>query len=161
MTSRNYRQRGGRSTARAKPVPHHTETRFLPYTPEQLYALVLDIERYPEFLPWCVAARIAERGEGWLKADLIVGYKAIREKFTSKVVCVPQQRIEVAYGGGPLKNLTNVWRFDPAEGGCNLGFELEFSFKAAFLANLFELFFEKALRRMAEAFEARAKQLYG
>ncbi len=142
-------------------MPQHSETRFLPYTPQQLYALVLDIERYPEFLPWCVAARILERGDDWLRADLIAGYKAIREKFTSEVQLTPNRRIEVRYISGPLKQLSNVWCFDPAPGGCNLGFELSFSFKTALLSNLFEMFFEQALKRMAAAFEARAHQLYG
>lgn len=141
-------------------MPKHSETRFLPYTPEQLYALVLDIERYPEFLPWCVAARITERHQDRLKADLVVGYKAIREKFTSVVVLTPGRRLDVTYISGPLSQLSNVWQFTPAPGGCNLSFALEFSFKTPLLANLFEMFFEKALLRMVAAFEARAQALY-
>lgn len=139
----------------------HKETRFLPYTPEQLYALVLDIERYPEFLPWCVAARITGQEATMVKADLIVGYKALRETFTSHVGLTPNRKLEVTYISGPLKQLSNVWRFDPAPGGCNLGFELAFSFRNALLASLFEKFFEQALLRMTAAFEARAKALYG
>jgi coenzyme Q-binding protein COQ10 len=142
-------------------MPKHAETRLLPYTPEQLYALVLDIERYPEFLPWCVAARIVERDPEHLKADLIVGYKAIRETFRSVVQLTPPRRIDVTYASGPLANLRNAWRFEPAAGGCLLAFELDFAFKTPLLANMFELFFEKALRRMAGAFEARAQALYG
>jgi coenzyme Q-binding protein COQ10 len=142
-------------------MPKHCETRFLPYTPEQLYTLVLDIERYPEFLPWCVAARILSRRDDELKADMIVGYKALREKFTSVVQLTPNEKIEVRYVSGALKQLTNIWRFEPAAGGCTLSFDLEFTFKTALLAGLFEMFFEQALRRMAGAFEARARQLYG
>jgi coenzyme Q-binding protein COQ10 len=141
-------------------MPKHSETRFLPYTPEQLYRLVLDIERYPEFLPWCVAARITERHEDRLKADMIVGYKAIREKFTSIVLAKPNRRIDVSYVSGPLAQLSNRWIFTPVAGGCELSFSLELSFKAPLLANLFEAFFEKALLRMSAAFEARAHKLY-
>lgn len=139
----------------------HSETRFLPYTPQQLYALVADIERYPDFLPWCAGARILERGPDFVKADLIVGYKAIREKFTSLVRLEAGRRIDVTYVSGPFRQMQNEWRFEPAPGGCNLSFALEFSFKNAMLSSLLELFFEQALKRMAAAFEARARALYG
>lgn len=142
-------------------MPKHSETRFLPYTPQQLYELVLDIERYPEFLPWCLAARILSNDEREVKAELIAGYKALREKFTSVVHLTPGKKLEVEYVSGPLQQLRNVWRFDAARGGCQLGFELEFTFKSSLLAGLFEMFFEQALRRMAGAFEARAHALYG
>lgn len=141
-------------------MPRHSETRFLPYTSAQLYDLVIDIERYPEFLPWCVAARILEKNDHMLKADLIAGYKAFREKFTSVVSMTPHQTIEVAYISGPLAQLSNSWRFTPVPGGCRLGFDLEFKFKTTLFSNIFEIFFEKTLKRMADAFEARAKALY-
>ncbi|MEJ0063522.1 MAG: type II toxin-antitoxin system RatA family toxin [Alphaproteobacteria bacterium] len=142
-------------------MPRHSETRFLPYTPEQLFDLVADIERYPEFLPWCAAARIVERKGDTVKADLIVGYKALREKFTSVVTLTPKSRIDVAYAGGPLSHLKNDWRFTPAPGGCDLSFDLEFALKSTLLAGMMEAFLEKAIMRMAQAFEERAKAVYG
>ena len=139
----------------------HSETRFLPYTQHQLFDLVADIERYPEFLPWCIAARITERDAEIVKADLIVGYKAFREKFTSVVTLHPHQSIEVAYVSGPLSHLHNSWQFTPANGGCDLGFDLAFAFRTPFLAKIFGAFFEPAMTRMSQAFEDRAHQLYG
>ncbi len=141
-------------------MPRHAETRFLPYTPAQLYDLVIDIERYPEFLPWCVAARILEKNDNMLKADLIAGYKAFREKFTSVVTMMPHRTIDVAYVSGPLTHLSNSWNFTAVLGGCKLNFQLEFNFKTTLFSNVLEIFFEKALKRMTDAFEARANALY-
>lgn len=138
----------------------HSETRFLPYTPQQLFDLVADIERYPEFLPWCLEARILARDGDVVKADLIVGYKAFREKFTSVVTLMPVRAIDVTYVSGPLSHLTNSWAFTPTKGGCTLGFDLAFAFRTPLLAAIFGAFFDRALKRMTYAFEDRAHALY-
>lgn len=143
-------------------MPKHNETRYLPYSPRQLFELVADIARYPEFLPWCLAARIRQRQGDVLTADLVIGYKAIRETFTSAVSLTPHTRIHVAYGGGPLSHLTNEWLLAPApDGGCTLSFHVDFDFRSPLLRGLMEVFFDKAFQKMVAAFEARAQELYG
>jgi len=142
-------------------VPTHTEKRVLPYTPEQMFALVADVERYPEFLPWCVGARIRERGPTLIVADLIIGFRLIRERFTSRVALSPPSGIDVAYTDGPFRYLNNHWGFDPVPGGCRVDFFVDFEFKSRLLQKMIEMLFGEAVRRMVAAFETRAKQLYG
>ena len=142
-------------------MPTHAEQRVLPYTPEQLFALVADVERYPEFLPWCVGARIRKRQPGLVVADLIIGFKMFRERFTSQVRLDPPRRIDVTYTEGPFRYLENHWIFDPAPGGCRVDFFVDFEFKSRLLQRVIELLFHEAVRRMVAAFEGRAEQLYG
>ncbi|HWB48130.1 MAG TPA: type II toxin-antitoxin system RatA family toxin [Stellaceae bacterium] len=141
-------------------MPTHAEQRMVPYTPEQMYALVADIERYPEFLPWCVAARIRERRADFISADLIIGFKLFRERFTSRVRLDPPQRIGVTYAEGPFRYLNNHWIFDRVPGGCRIDFFVDFEFKSRVLQRVIEVLFGEAVRRMVAAFEARAHQLY-
>src|SRR4051794_14928824 len=119
-------------------MPEHRETRFLPYTPQQIFALVADVERYPEFLPWCVACRITSRPSPTeFTADLAVGFKMVREQFSSRVVLAPYERIEVKYLKGPFQHLENVWHFAPAaDGGTQVEFFLRFEFRSALLQTL-------------------------
>jgi coenzyme Q-binding protein COQ10 len=142
-------------------MPTHAEQRVLPYTPEQLYALVADVERYPEFLPWCVGARIRERQPGRIVADLMIGFKLIRERFTSEVRLDPPRRIDVAYTEGPFRYLSNHWGFTPVAGGCRVDFFVDFEFKSRLLQKVIEVMFGEAVRRMVGAFEKRARDLYG
>ncbi len=142
-------------------MPTHAEQRVLPYTPEQMYALVADVERYPEFLPWCVGARIRERRPDLIVADLIIGFRMFREQFTSRVALDPPRPIDVAYTDGPFRYLNNHWGFAPAPGGCRLDFFVDFEFKSRLLQKIIEGLFGEAVRRMVAAFEARARQLYG
>lgn len=143
-------------------MPQHKEKRSLPFRPEQLFDLVADIESYPDFLPWCQGARIRERKGNIITADLIIGYKMFRERFTSIVTLERPHAISVQYLSGPLSRLTNQWEFKPDEkGGCDLFFHVDFDFRSSLLSAMMEMFFDKALRRMAAAFEARAKNLYG
>jgi coenzyme Q-binding protein COQ10 len=109
-------------------MPTHAEERVLLYTPEQLFALVADIERYPEFLPWCVGARIKERQANFIVADLIIGFRMFRERFTSRVSLCPPRRIDVAYAEGPFRYLNNHWTFTPVAGGSKVGFFVDFEF---------------------------------
>src|ERR1700684_1064581 len=103
-------------------MPTHAERRILPYTPEQLFALVADIERYPEFLPWCIGARIRERAPDLIVADLIIGFRVFRERFTPRAALAPPRRIDVTYSEGPFRYLDNHWIFDKVAGGCRLDF---------------------------------------
>ena len=142
-------------------MPRHTETRVLPYTPEQLFDLVADVGRYQEFLPWVAATRIRSNGETEMVADLIVGFRALKETFTSKVRKARPREIEIDYIEGPLKHLHNSWKFAPAPGG---GTKVDFCVDFAFHNRLFEALagqmFDRALRRMIGAFEERAHVLY-
>jgi coenzyme Q-binding protein COQ10 len=140
----------------------HAEQRRLPYSAEQLFDLVADVERYPEFLPWCVGARIRERKEKTIVADLIIGYRMFRERFTSRVVLDQPKRIDVAYSEGPFKYLNNHWIFVPQpDGGCVIDFYVDFEFRSRMLQKVIEVLFNEAVRRMVSAFEGRARQLYG
>jgi coenzyme Q-binding protein COQ10 len=142
-------------------MPTHAEQRVLPYTPEQLFALVAAIERYPEFLPWCVGARIKERHPDLIVADLIIGFRMFRERFTSRVSLNAPRRIDVAYAEGPFRYLNNHWTFTAVPGGCRIGFFVDFEFKSRLLQRLIEVLFSEAVRRMVGAFENRARDLYG
>jgi len=141
----------------------HAEQRLLGYRPEQMFDLVADIERYPEFLPWCIGARIRERNDTLVVADLIIGFKMIRERFTSRVSLDREHlTIEVAYADGPFKQMTNRWRFEPApDGRCRIDFYVAFEFRSAMLQKLIGVLFHEAVRRMVGAFEGRARTLYG
>ena len=143
-------------------MPTHAEKRVLPYRPDQLYALVAGVEHYPKFLPWCIGARIRERGPDLLVADLIIGFKMFRERFTSKVKLDPTgQRIDVEYTDGPFKYLRNHWIFHPHAQGCEIDFFVDFEFRSRLLQKTIELLFNEAVRRMVAAFETRARHLYG
>ncbi len=143
-------------------MPTHAEKRVLPYTPEQLFDLVAQIERYPEFLPWCVAARIRSREGSSVVADLVIGFKMIRERYTSRVTLDRPRRIDVTYLEGPLKHMNNHWVFTPHQsGGTEIDFFVDFEFHSKVLQALIGALFHEALRRLVGAFEARARQLYG
>lgn len=142
-------------------MPTHSEKRFLPYTPEQMFQLVALVERYPEFLPWCMGARIRKRTSALIVADLMIGFKMVRETFTSTVLLVPPGRIEVTYAEGPFKYLRSYWVFEPANGGCMLDFYVDFEFNSKLLQRIIEVLFSEAVQRMVGAFETRAHQLYG
>jgi coenzyme Q-binding protein COQ10 len=147
-------------------MPRHTETRVLPYRPEQMFDLVADIARYPEFLPWVIGARIVSRREREVTADLIVGFKVFRERFTSRVFLTPPSpnapgEIKVDYVSGPLKYLHNEWRFVPHAQGTELRFLVDFQFKSRMFESLVGMLFTEAVTRMVSAFEKRAASLYG
>lgn len=143
-------------------MPRHSETRHLPYTPEQLFELVADVARYDEFLPWVVAVRIRSSSETQTVADLVVGFNAFKERFTSSVHKERPARICVDYVEGPLKYLHNEWKFDRAsDGGTNLLFSVDFAFRSRLFESLAGAMFDRALRRMTSAFEQRAAALYG
>ncbi len=143
-------------------MPTHAEKKHLPYTPEQLFDLVADVERYPDFLPWCSACRVTSREENVFYADLVIGYKMIRESFRSRVTALKPDHIHVQYLSGPMKHLSNHWRFiKEPDGSCTIDFFVEFEFKNILLQKLIQLFFDEAVKKMVGAFEGRAKDLYG
>lgn len=143
-------------------MPTHAEKKILPYTPQQMYALVADVEKYPEFLPWCLASRIRKREGVVMFADLIIGFKMVRERFTSRVeLNEAERRINVQYTDGPFQYLNNHWIFLEHEGGCCVDFYVDFEFRSKMLQKIMGLLFNEAVRRMVQAFETRADQLYG
>lgn len=143
-------------------MPTHAEKKILPYTPQQMYALVADVEKYPEFLPWCLASRIRKREGAVMFADLIIGFKMVRERFTSRVeLNEAERRINVQYTDGPFQYLNNHWIFLEHEGGCCVDFYVDFEFRSKMLQKIMGLLFNEAVRRMVQAFETRADQLYG
>ncbi|MBX9796418.1 type II toxin-antitoxin system RatA family toxin [Sphingomonas sp.] len=142
-------------------MPKHSETRALPYAPEQMYQLVADVARYPEFLPWVSAIRVRSDSETLMVADMIVGFKGLRETFTSRVTKQRPGAIHVDYLDGPLKYLKNDWSFRAdGQGGCLVDFSVDFAFKNRVFEMLAGQVFDRALRKMIGAFEARAAALY-
>ena len=142
-------------------MPTHTEKRCLPYTPEQIFDLVADVERYPEFLPWCQEVRVLRRDPDRILADLVIGYRFVRERFTSQVELDRPGRIDVTYSEGPLRYLNNRWIFRPVgDGSCEVDFFVDFEFRSMILEKIMGVFFGEAIRRMVGAFEIRAGQLY-
>ena len=140
----------------------HTQTE-VPYTARQMYDLVADVERYPEFLPWCAALRVVDRKENALVADMVVAYSVFRERFRSKVKLDPRaMRIEAQYVDGPFRNLENRWRFtDKPDGGSVIDFEIAFEFRNFLLQATAQAVFDKAFPRMSDAFVKRAHEVYG
>lgn len=144
----------------------YTETRVLPYSPAQIFALVVDIEKYPEFLPWCRAARILSREQDSFLGELIISFSHLTERYTSRVIPTPptsdtEGRIEVELVQGPFTTLANHWRLVPHADGTELHFAVEFEFKSKLLNTLMGGLFTKASEKMVSAFMARADALYG
>lgn len=148
-------------------MPKFDVQRRVKHTPEQMFALVADIEKYPEFLPLCEALTIRSRkerdGQAVLVADMTVGYKAIRETFTSQVHLRPDDLIiDVKYLDGPFRYLTNEWRFEPLEGGGTLvHFYIDYEFRSRILGAMMGAMFDGAFRMFSHSFEKRADEIYG
>lgn len=147
-------------------MPKFENHRPVRHSPEQMYALVADIEKYPEFLPLCEALTVRTRkerdGKQLLVADMTVGYKAIKETFTTQVLLNPAERvIDVKYIEGPFKYLDNRWRFEAdGAGGCTVHFFIDYEFKSMILGAVMGSMFDRAFRMFAEAFETRADKIY-
>ncbi|MEP1354898.1 MAG: type II toxin-antitoxin system RatA family toxin [Tateyamaria sp.] len=146
-------------------MPTHSETRLLPYTREQMYALVADVPSYPEFLPWCSAARVRKvtpvGDSEVMEADLVISFKVFRERFGSRVVLWPDlHKIDTEYLDGPFRYMRSNWSFSPADGGCNVSFFVDFEFKNAILQGIIGVVFNEAMQRIVRAFERRAAALY-
>ena len=138
----------------------HTETRSVPYPAELMYAVVSDVEKYPEFLPWVVALRVLARKPDGMSAEMAVGYGGLRERYTSDIKLTPAiHRIDVTQTSGPFKVLENHWQFTPKGEGCEVTFSILFEFKSRLLHSVAGAKFEKVMLKMADAFEARAKDI--
>ena len=142
-------------------MPTHAEKRLLPYAPEQIYEVVAAVDRYPEFLPWCKAARITRRDGDTLEAELVIAFKMFRERFISKVQLTPRSGVDVQYVDGPFRYLNNHWRFHPHPQGTEVDFFVDFEFRSRMLQMVIGTVFNEAVRLMVRAFERRAMQLYG
>lgn len=147
-------------------MPTHSETRHLPYTADQMYDLVADVAKYPEFLPWCAAARIRktfDQGDARvMEADLVISFKVFRERFGSRVTLYAQDKqIVTEYLDGPFKFLKSNWDFVDSGEGCDVSFFVNFEFKNAILQKVIGLVFNDAMQRIVRAFEERANALYG
>ena len=139
----------------------HAEKKHLPHTQEQMFQLVSDIENYSEFLPWCISTRIRSREGNELLADMVIGYKVFRERFTSRVVLTEPERIDVTYSRGPFKYLNNHWIFLPeADGTCTVEFYVEFEFRSNLMQKMIGLIFNEAVKKMVHSFEERAYVVY-
>ena len=147
-------------------MPTHRETKRLRYEARQMYDLVADVASYPEFLPWCAAARIRSRqnlgDHELMEADLVISFKVFRERFGSRVTLWPgEDRIETEYLDGPFRYLKSEWRFTPEGEGCRVDFWVDFEFKNRILQGVIGLVFNEAMQRIVRAFENRAEELYG
>ena len=142
-------------------MPTHAEKRVVPYRPEQLFDLVADVAKYPQFLPWCVGARIRSQTEKELIADLTIGFGPFRESFTSRVTLERPHRVKVRYEKGPFRYLNNEWDFEPHPTGCCVDFFVDFEFRSRILQRAIGVVFNEAVRRMVNAFLKRARDVYG
>ncbi len=148
-------------------MPRFSNQRRVPYSPKQMFDVVADVEKYPGFLPMCESLTVRRREEKGdatvLTATMGVGYKAIREHFTTRVTLVPAEpRILVEYLDGPFHHLENRWRFLPGSpGGCIIDFYIEYEFRSKMLGLLMGAMFDRAFHKFSEAFEARARAVYG
>ena len=142
-------------------MPVHAERKLLPYAPEQMWDLVADVDRYPQFLPWCAGAKVRSRSETELVADLTIGFGPFRESFTSRVMLDRPHRVQVKYENGPFRYLNNQWLFEPDPKGCRVSFFVDFEFRSRMLQMVIGTVFEQAVRLMVRAFERRAMALYG
>ena len=142
-------------------MPTHAEKRTLPYSPEQMFQLVADVGKYPEFLPWCAAAKVRSHTETEIVADLTIGFKVWRESFTSRVSLDRPHRATVKYEHGPFRYLNNQWSFEPDPVGCRVSFFVDFEFRSRLLQAAIGVVFNEAVRRMVNAFLKRAHDVYG
>lgn len=147
-------------------ITRHAERRIVRFAPNQLFDLVADVSRYPEFLPWCTAARVRRiEGPGVEVDELAIGFGPFHEKFVSRVTSAPGDpagpRLATVGIEGPFKHLASRWLFKAHEQGCEIEFALEFEFRSLILQHTVRMLFAEAVKRMVSAFEARAVQLYG
>ena len=139
----------------------HEERRIIKHTPSNLFKLVSDVKRYPEFLPWCLGARVKNNSKNNFEADLIIGFKIYKEIYSSKILLDNMnKKIIVNYKDGPFEYLENYWVFKDNKNGCEVQFMVDFKFKSIFLQTLMETLFSEAVRKMVGAFEKRANELY-
>ncbi|GGF52567.1 ubiquinone-binding protein [Terasakiella brassicae] len=143
-------------------MPTHAEIKYSPYSAAQMYALVADVASYPDFLPWCLATRVRSVENNVMIADMVIGFKMIREKYTSEVTLDPDKEVKIVYKNGPFKYLNSHWKFtDKPGGGCEIDFFVDFEFRSALLQKVMGAVFNEAVQLMMSAFQKRAIELYG
>jgi coenzyme Q-binding protein COQ10 len=142
-------------------MPKHAERKVVPYRPDQLFELVADVGKYPQFLPWCVGARVRSRTATELVADMSIGFGPFRETFTSRVALNRPYSMKVRYENGPFRYLNNHWAFLPHAQGTEVDFQVDFEFRSRILQAAIGLVFHEAVRRMVAAFIKRAREVYG
>jgi coenzyme Q-binding protein COQ10 len=142
-------------------MPTHAERQIVPYTPEQLFDLVADVGKYPQFLPWCIGARVRSHTATGLVADLTIGFGPFRETFTSRVTLDRPSQVKVRYENGPFRYLNNQWDFRPHQNGTEVAFFVDFEFRSRILQAAIGVVFTEAVRRMVNAFLKRARDVYG
>ncbi len=148
-------------------MPQFKTSRRVHHSADNMFALVADVERYPEFVPLCQSLKVRRRtnegGREVITATMTVAYKVLRERFTSRVALDRQAgEIHVAYLDGPFRHLENVWRFQPLdEARCEVGFSIAYEFRSRLLQSMMGAVFDKAFRKFAKAFEERADRIYG
>lgn len=143
-------------------MPRHFESRILPYSADLMYAIVSDVEKYPEFLPWVTGLKITKRiSEREFESEMRVGFAGLNERYTSRVTLDPAAHsIDVVkVAGGPFRELENHWRFTPRGDICNVEFTISFEFRSALLNMMAGAAFERVMVKMADAFEERARSL--
>lgn len=142
-------------------MPTHAERQVVPYSAEQLFDLVADVGKYPQFLPWCLAARVRSHVGNELVADLTIGFGPFRESFTSRVSLDRPSRVAVKYENGPFRYLNNQWEFSPKGSGTEVSFFVDFEFRSRLLQAAIGVVFNEAVKRMVNAFRKRARDIYG
>jgi coenzyme Q-binding protein COQ10 len=142
-------------------MPTHAERQIVPYRPEQLFDLVADVEKYPQFLPWCVAVRVRHRSARELLADMTIGFGPFRESFATRDTLDRPRTVRVRYETGPFRYLNNEWNFRPHEIGTEVAFFVDFEFRSRILQAAIGVVFNEAVRRMVKAFQKRAHDVYG
>ena len=139
----------------------YEESRVIKHTPKNLFNLVSDVSKYPEFLPWCLGARVKNINQNNFDADLIIGFKIYKEIYSSRIFLDNIKNvIKVEYMDGPFERLENYWVFKENNEGCIVEFMVDFKFKSVFLQTIMETLFSEAVKRMVKAFETRANELY-
>ncbi|HTB45545.1 MAG TPA: type II toxin-antitoxin system RatA family toxin [Acetobacteraceae bacterium] len=142
-------------------MPTHAERQVIPYRPDQLFDLVADVAKYPQFLPWCVAARVRHRTEHELLADMTIGFGPFRETFATRDTLDRPRTVKVRYETGPFRYLNNEWNFLPHPDGTEVAFFVDFEFRSRILQAAIGVVFNEAVRRMVKAFQKRARDVYG
>ncbi len=142
-------------------MPTHAENRVVAYRPDQMFDLVADVGKYPDFLPWCVGSKVKSRSPEAEVADLTIGFGPFRESFTSRVELHPPTLIRVRYEDGPFRYLNNQWKFHDDPHGCQVAFFVDFEFKSRLLQSAIGVVFNEAVKRMVNAFLKRARDVYG
>jgi coenzyme Q-binding protein COQ10 len=142
-------------------MPTHAESRVVPFTPEQMWDLVADVDRYPQFLPWCVGAKVRAQTDSEQIADMAIGFGPFRERFTSRNALLRPRYIKVRYESGPFRYLNNDWNFSTDPRGCKVDFRIDFEFRNRMLQVAIGVVFSEATRRMVNAFLRRARDVYG